>query len=244
MATDTKLGFDSDTIERQPLPLDPPVLKAGGQSTSLDALFEGAPVLSFDPEQTVFWEGDPAEHVFKVCQGLLRIGRLLPDGRRAINGFAFAGDYLGLSFKDSYLFSAEAITPVKLVKVTRECLDEFQAAPLGSQLVFDQVRDELCAMQDQILLLQQNADARIARFLCQVARRLGGDLRVGMVFNVAMPRCDIADHLGLAMETVCRSITKLRKSGCIAKHGHQISLRQPLRLMQLAKVVDVLGGRA
>jgi CRP/FNR family transcriptional regulator len=174
MATDTKLGFDSDTIERQPLPLDPPVLKAGCQSTSLDALFEGAPVLSFDPEQTVFWEGDPAEHVFKVCQGLLRIGRLLPDGRRAINGFAFAGDYLGLSFKDSYLFSAEAITPVKLVKVTRTRVDEFKAtAPLSLQLVFDHVRDELCVAQDHIILLQQTADIRIARFLCQVARRSG-----------------------------------------------------------------------
>jgi CRP/FNR family transcriptional regulator len=80
----------------------------------------------------------------------------------------------------------------------------------------------------------------MARFLCQVARRFGGDLRVGRVFDLTMSRCDIADHLGLAPETVCRSFTRLRKSGCIAKQGkHQIRLRQPLRLMQIGHVVDV-----
>jgi CRP/FNR family transcriptional regulator, anaerobic regulatory protein len=223
MATDTKLGSDpyTDLTERQPLSLDPPGPKAGGEIASLDALFEGAPVLSFDSGRTVFWEGDPAEHFFRVGEGSLRIYRLLQDGRRAITGFAFAGDYLGLSFKDRYLFSAEAITPVKLVKVTRKRLDEFQAmALLGSQLVFDHVRDELCAAQDQILLLQQTADVRMARFLCQVARRFDGDLRVGRVFDLTMSRCDIADHLGLAPETVCRSFTRLRKSGCIAKQGN------------------------
>jgi CRP/FNR family transcriptional regulator len=237
MATDIKLGSDSDTIERPRLSQAAPVPKARGENASLDAIFEGAPILSFDSGRTVFWEGDRAEHVVKVCEGLLRICRILADGRRGITGFAYAGDVLGLAYRDLYLFSAEAITPVKAMMVTRRHLDAFLvAAHLGPQLIFDHLRDELCAAQDQtVILLHQNADARVARFLCHLARRLGGNLRGGMTFDLAMPRCDIADHLGLTMETVCRSITRLRKIGCIAKGGaHQIRVCDAMKLRDLA----------
>ena len=202
----------------------------------LDAIFEGAPVESFAAGRTVFWEGDRAEHVIKVVEGVLRICRILPNGRRAITGFAFAGDVLGLSSKDLYLFSAEAITPAKVMKVTRRRLEAFLAeAPRGQQLVCDHVRDELCAAQDQmVILVHQSAEARLAGFLCHVARRLLGDLRAGAEFDLAMPRSDIGDHLGLTMETVCRSMTKLRKSGCIEMSGpHRVRILNATRLLNV-----------
>ena len=102
-----------------------PALVVGDDPGALEAVFEDAPVESFASGRTVFWEGDRAEHVFKVLAGVLRICRILPNGRRAITGFAFAGDVLGLSSKDHYLFSGEAITPVKALRVTRRRLDGF-----------------------------------------------------------------------------------------------------------------------
>ena len=89
------------------------------------------------------------------------------------------------------------------------------------------------------MLVHQSADARVADFLRHVARRLLGDLRAGAEFDLAMPRSDIADHLGLTMETVCRSMSRLRKSGCIGMSGpHRIRIRDPLKLGDLAGVVD------
>jgi CRP/FNR family transcriptional regulator, anaerobic regulatory protein len=210
-----------------------PVPIGGDQGPSLNTIFESASMEVFAAGRTVFWEGDRAEHVIKVVQGVLRICRILPNGRRAITGFAFAGDLLGFSFKDLYLFSAEAITPVKVMKVTRRRLEGFLAeAPRGQQLVCDHVRDELCAAQDQmVILVHQSAEGRLSGFLCHVARRLLGDLRAGAEFDLAMPRSDIADHLGLTMETVCRSMTRLRKSGCIGMSGpHRIRICDPLRM--------------
>jgi CRP/FNR family transcriptional regulator len=163
-----------------------------GGHLSLDMIFQGSPIESVAAERTVFWEGDKAQHVIKVTEGLLRICRVLPDGRRAIPGFALAGDVLGLSFKDRYLFSAEAITPVKVMKITRRQLDAFLArTPQGPQLLCDHFRDELCAAQDQVMVFaHQTAEARIAVFRCQFARRLTGKLRAGMEFDLAMSRAE------------------------------------------------------
>jgi CRP/FNR family transcriptional regulator, anaerobic regulatory protein len=225
--------------------LRPASVPVASGDTCLHAIFEGAPVESFTSGRTVFWEGDRAEHVVKVVEGVLRICRILPNGRRAITGFGFAGDLLGLSFKDLYLFSAEAITPVKVMKVSRRRLDGFLAeAPQGQQIVCDHVRDELCAAQDQmVILVHQSAEARLAGFLFHVARRLLGDLRAGAEFDLAMPRSDIADHLGLTMETVCRSMTRLRKTGWIGMSGpHRIRICDPLKLAELAGAVDGAGG--
>jgi CRP/FNR family transcriptional regulator, anaerobic regulatory protein len=232
MTTVVKFGVRSASPQPRPSqPLAP-------SAPVFNVLFEGCPILTYAPGRTVFWEGDRAEHVIKVAEGVLRICRVLPNGRRAITGFAFAGDLLGLAYKDRYLFSAEAITPVKVARVTRQSLDAILSglAPCGPQLICDYVRDELCAAQDQLMILvHQSADARLAGFLLHVACRLLGDLRAGTEFDLAMLRSDIADHLGLTMETVCRSMTRLRKSGCIGMSGpHRIRIGDLSRLLEVA----------
>jgi CRP/FNR family transcriptional regulator, anaerobic regulatory protein len=237
MANVVRLGFGSNT--------DRGLAPSAARGSALDAVFKGALADSFAPGRTVFWEGDRAEHVFKLVDGVLRICRILPDGRRAIVGFAFAGDLLGLSFKNLYLFSAEVVTDAKVVKVTRRQLDTFLAVtPLGSQLLCDHVRDELCAAQDQMaILLHQSAEARLAGFLCLVARRLSGELRAGVEFDLAMYRPEIADHLGLTTETVCRTLTRLKKTGCISLIGpRHVRICEPSRLMKIAKGTEVAAG--
>jgi CRP/FNR family transcriptional regulator len=205
-----------------------------GSESSLDGLFLTQPGDTIAAGRAVFWEGDPANHVFQLTAGVLRLYRILPDGRRVISGFAFPGDVLGLAFEDRYLSTAEAITDVTIRRLSRLRLKA--AASRSPQLQADilaRVRSEACTNQDQVLLLLHgSADARIATFLLMVARRSTGGARRGTNFQLLMTRTDIADYLGLTIETVCRGITKLKSEGvvrAVGRHGVVVEKIETLR---------------
>src|SRR5579872_5711502 len=80
---------------------------------TLKDLFRGQPIETLAAGEALFWEGDAAGQIFDVLEGVLRVYRIMPDGRRAIMGFIHAGDVLGVSFQNRYLFTAEAVTEVK-----------------------------------------------------------------------------------------------------------------------------------
>src|SRR5215203_238271 len=106
-------------------------------SPSLEGLFGMQATESFDPGQAVFWEGDAAGYVFHLLEGCLRIYRTSPDGRRAILGFIYPGDVLGVSFRDRYSFTAEAVRPVKLRRFPRRRFHQLvdEASHLRPQLL-------------------------------------------------------------------------------------------------------------
>src|SRR5690242_1261136 len=85
---------------------------------SLESLFYSQPAETFAPGQAVFWQADPARDVFEIRKGVMRLYRILPDGKRAIVGFIFAGDILGVAYRDQYLFTAEAITEVTVRRLS------------------------------------------------------------------------------------------------------------------------------
>ena len=187
--------------------------------------------------KALFWEGAPAEHIFQIVEGVVRLFRIFPDGRRVVMGFAFPGDVLGIAVKDRYLFTAEAVTPVRMRRASRERLSaQLAEQPQVAAIIFDRMRDELCAVQDQMLLLLcQAAETRIVKFQVRVARKSPGAIEHGEEFELPMLRTDIADHLGLTMETVCRTMTKLRRDGLIAMRGpHKIQIRNARRLLEAA----------
>ena len=207
------------------------------QDTTLEGLFESQTTESFAAGATVFWEGDPADDIFQLTQGILRLCRILPDGQRAIIGFIFAGEILGLSFKTSYLLTAEAITAVSVRRLSRT---RFHALVSESDMLRPQLIarlcDELCTAQDQMLVfLHRTADARVASFLLAVARKTTGAASKGTEVELAMSRTDIADYLGLTIETVCRSIGKLKSEGLIVLNGpHKVVLQKARALRELA----------
>jgi CRP/FNR family transcriptional regulator, anaerobic regulatory protein len=215
----------------------PAIISVLPQETSLEGLFESQATESFSPGAAVFWEGDPADDIFQLTQGILRLYRILPDGRRAIIGFIFAGEILGLSFKSNYLFTAEAITAVTVRRLSRTRFHTMvsESPELRPQLLA-RLCDEMCAAQDQMLvLLHRTADARVASFLVSVARKTTGGATKGTEVELAMSRTDIADFLGLTIETVCRSIGKLKSEGLIVLNGpHKIVLQKTRSLRQLA----------
>jgi CRP/FNR family transcriptional regulator len=190
-----------------------------------------------EPGTTFIQEGDPATHFFNISDGTVRMYKLLPDGRRQITGFAGVGHFLGLAVSDTSAFSAEAIDHVRSCKFSRArvrtLLDDY---PAMEKKLLAVASTELVSAPDQMLLLsRKTARERLASFLmlqslqgvmCQSSRHR---------FVLPMSRGDIADYLGLTIETVGRTLTKLRSDGFIEiPSTTEIAIRAPAALASLA----------
>jgi CRP/FNR family transcriptional regulator len=184
--------------------------------------------------KALFSEGDVAENVYEVVQGTLRLYRLLADGRRQITGFLSAGHLLGLAHKDRYLYTAEAITEVTLCRYPRarfvRMIDE---VPGFARRLLAVTSTELSAAQDQMLLLgRKTAMEKLASFILMMADRRGNG-QSGV--RIPMTREDIADYLGLTIETVSRTLTKLKQHSVIAlPSANCVELNDRDRLEELA----------
>lgn len=217
----------------------PPRVLGGG---TLAGLFDCRPPETLDADAVLFWEGDSALDLFHVDSGCLRLYRMMADGRRAVTGFMFAGEILGVSFKERYLFTAEAVTKVKLRRVLRTQLHVSLArAPNLNRELLAMVCDELSAAQDQMLLLaRKTALERIAHFLVGLSKRAGNEAGEAAIV-LPMTRLDIADFLGLTIETVCRVLAKLKSEGLIALPSpHRVILLDLAPLRRLAGEPDDL----
>jgi CRP/FNR family transcriptional regulator len=168
---------------------------------------------------TFITEGDPAEHFFNVTSGTAKLFKLLPDGRRQITGFASMGTFLGLAVSSSYAFSAEAVDNAQVCRFSRtrlrRLIDDF---PAMERRLLDVASNELVAAQEQMLLLgRKTARERVASFLLARAPCVTGCLSPQAKDHVllAMARTDIADYLGLTVETISRTMTRLRSERLI-----------------------------
>jgi CRP/FNR family transcriptional regulator, anaerobic regulatory protein len=183
-------------------------------------------------------EGEPATAFFNITRGTAKLYKLLPDGRRQITGFVTVGHFLGLAVSDSYAFSAEAVTDVRYCRFSRArlrtLLDDF---PLMEKRLLEVASNELVAAQEQMLLLgRKTARERLASFLMMQSRQGVACHQPRRRFPLPMTRGDIADYLGLTIETVSRTLTKLRKEGLIEIPGAaEIMIRNRLALHSLAE---------
>ncbi|WP_164173266.1 helix-turn-helix domain-containing protein [Stenotrophomonas maltophilia] len=162
--------------------------------------------------------GEERDHVYTLTGGALRLVRTLADGRRQINGFVLPGDYLGLSGSDHHRYDIEAIADSRVCRVALPQMKALRSRfPHLERKLLQRACQELDAAQDAALALARLQPAeKVADFLLRLAAReakLGGD---GLRVSLPMGRGDIADHLGLTMETVSRTFTKLRQQGLIA----------------------------
>ena len=200
---------------------------------TLTDLFGGQPCESFSAGEALFWEGDRAGQIFDVLQGVLRVYKILPDGRRAIMGFVYPGNILGVSFQDRYLFTAEAVTGVKVRRICRlRFLSLVNKSPDLRRQLFALFCDEMSTAQDQMLLLgRKSAEERVVSFLLAVHRKCAE----GAEIELPMSRLDIADYLGLTIETVSRMMTSLARGGLIRATGrHRIALHKLGALRDIA----------
>jgi CRP/FNR family transcriptional regulator len=191
-----------------------------------------------DAGQAIIHEGDPAENLFNVVSGAVKLYKLLPDGRRQITGFLFPGDFLGIALNETYVYTAEALTPVRLCRFPRRRLEALlKDIPALEHQLLDEVATELVAAQDQMLLLgRKTARERVASFLLMLAKRAERHGRQVNPVELPMSRADIADYLGLTTETVSRTVTQLRQSSTIsAANRGEIEILDQAALEELSE---------
>jgi CRP/FNR family nitrogen fixation transcriptional regulator len=208
--------------ERRPAMLTQTVL----QSTSLKAArpaipskhalsggieLMGAPMM-FGRNVEVFGENEPADYLYKVVSGAVRTYKVLSDGRRQIGAFYLPGDIFGLETGDDHSFSAEAICESKVLVIRRSAVVALaeRDGDVAREL-WTMTARELRRVQDHTLLLIQTAHERVASFLLEMAERRSN----GNAVELPMSRQDIADYLGLTIETVSRTFTSLENAAAI-----------------------------
>lgn len=168
--------------------------------------------LSFARNAEIYAEGEKAGYVYKITSGVVRISKLLPDGRRHISAFHFPGEMFGLEADDTHSASAEAVVSTKVVAVKWQSLVGNAAPPALIRELLNVTMRDLKHTQDHLLLLgRKNALERVAAFLVEMA----GRVKAECLIELAMPRHDIADYLGLTLETVSRTFAELKERGAI-----------------------------
>ncbi|MFI4998313.1 MAG: helix-turn-helix domain-containing protein [Reyranellales bacterium] len=163
--------------------------------------------------EELFAEGDTADCFFKVTSGTIRTYKLLSDGRRQIDAFHLLGDIFGLETGSEYRFSAEAVDDATVTAIRRCRFDKLshEDPALGDQLMSSMMRSLERAHDHMLLLGRKTAQEKIATFLLDMAKRISRE----DCFDLPMQRSDIADHLGLTIETVSRTLTQLARDGII-----------------------------
>lgn len=175
---------------------------------------------------TVFREGDNADHLYSISSGTIKLYKLLSDGRRQIIGFLFSGDIFGLAMDGGYAYTAETVTQAQICRFTYRRLDLLMGEiPKLERRMFSMTVKDLVAAQEQMLLLgRKTAREKVATFLIQLSQR--AEARSAPFSPIALPmsRVDIADYLGLTIETVSRTFTQLKRDGLIGlpASGHVI----------------------
>jgi CRP/FNR family transcriptional regulator, nitrogen fixation regulation protein len=171
----------------------------------------GAP-MSFSRNAEVYGENEPAEYIYKVVSGTIRTYKVLSDGRRQIGAFYLPGDIFGLESGDMHTYSAEAVAQSKVLVIKRSALVALAARDneVAHQL-WALTSSELRRVQDHVILLIKTAQERVVGFLLEMAARMPSGNQV----ELPMSRQDIADYLGLTIETVSRTLTQLENSAAI-----------------------------
>jgi CRP/FNR family nitrogen fixation transcriptional regulator len=214
------------TTARSARPLPPVSAQVNANSIEL----MGAP-MPFARNAEIYGENEPAEYIYKVLSGTVRTYKVLNDGRRQIGAFYLSGDVFGLEVGEEHTFSAEAITDCKVLVIKRSTVVGLAARENDvARQLWTMTATELQRVQDHILLLIKTAQERVAGFLLEMAKRS----QDGNEIDLPMSRQDIADYLGLTIETVSRTLTQLENSAAIAvPSSRRIVLRNRTVLSRL-----------
>ena len=183
-----------------------------GQKLAADTLDLMGALMPFARNSEIYGENEPADYLYKVVSGTVRTYKVLVDGRRQIGGFHLPGDMFGFESGDEHTFSAEAITDCKILVIKRSAVIALAARDNDvAQQMWALTARELQRVQDHIMVLIKSAQERVASFLLEMAERAAG----GGAVELPMSRQDIADYLGLTIETVSRTLTQLEKTAAI-----------------------------
>jgi CRP/FNR family nitrogen fixation transcriptional regulator len=189
----------------------------------------GLPI-KFSPDAKIYGEGEPANFIYEVVDGAVRTVKALPGGRRQIGEFYFPGHIFGLDEGDGHSFSAEAVVQSTVRVIDRWKLIRMAEhdGELARQLLL-MIGDQLAQAQRHALMLIETAQERVSSFLLEMEKRIS----IGNFINLPMSRQDIADYLGVTIETVSRTFTSLQtKSTIVLPTRRSVVLRKRSTLQQ------------
>jgi len=165
----------------------------------------------------LYFEGDDVEWLYQVVTGVLRLTRLLEDGRRQVIAFGYPGDIVGFPSGGLHHTDCDALVDTRLQPYRRSILEDGEGDPRLHHALLQAALREISAMQDHFMMLgRKSAVEKVASFLCVLVDRVGNDLGNYRCVDLPMSRADIADFLGLTTETVSRAFSQLRKQNIIA----------------------------
>tara|TARA_B100000586_G_scaffold61121_1_gene42196 strand:+ start:285 stop:899 length:615 start_codon:yes stop_codon:yes gene_type:complete len=172
---------------------------------------------NYTNKENIFIQNDPAKHLFNITEGNVKIYQLLDDGRIQIIGFLYPGDFFGSYKNNKYNYSAESIGDLKTCVFDQKILEQYlDENPVLAKELLNQTSFELTVAQDRITVLGKlSAIERISTFLTNISEQRK---RIGWQNNpisLPMTRQDIADYLGLTIETVSREFSNLKSSNLI-----------------------------
>lgn len=185
--------------------------------------------MRYERNEEIFGEDEPAEYVYRVLSGAVRTMRFSADGRRQILGFHMAGDVFGLELRDAYSLSAEAVGACDVVMVRRSAIEKAAAEDAKvARALLTLTGEQLADMREHALVLgRKGAGERVAAFLLQLAGRFVAKREL----DLPMSRADIADYLGLTIETVSRAFSEFERSAAIAlPSSRHVVMRDPMAL--------------
>jgi CRP/FNR family transcriptional regulator len=204
---------------------------------AMQEILSRQPLRRLAPHEHLFYEGDRKRNIYCIERGLVRLYKLLSDGRRQIISFRFPGDVLGSDTLTEQYCSAEAVTEVALRSLPRETAHHRMKEEPGltSELI-DLLSQELANTRSQITVLnRRSAIEKLAAFILDLWRRQSAKSNAGNRVTLELTRTDIADFLGLTIETVSRNLTKLRQRRIIdLPQVHRLIILDMERLEGLA----------
>jgi CRP-like cAMP-binding protein len=179
-----------------------------------------------DTRETIFDEGDRARSIYLILEGAVMLSKLLPDGRRQIIELLGPGDVFGMTMTGTHDVNAETLRPTRVVAYDRKAVD---ASPALQIMIAERMKTQICALHDHAVLLgRKSARERVATFLMRLIPGRGGMGCIGAsrgrqdCATVAVPltRQEIADYLGLTLETVSRAFSQLKREGMLSYGKH------------------------
>ncbi len=212
---------------RNPTPPMPPVAagSSSGKGHWLDPLAPAGMIVRLGRNAEIMAQDEPSDYCYQIVSGCVRTAMVMEDGRRQIGEFLFAGDLLGYETTGRQPYAASSITEVTLRRFRRSAIENYAARDAAfDQNLRQYLATQLRAARNRLALLGRGtAGERIMSFLREMQGRLC--VASGAAFEIPMKLTDVADYLGLALETVCRGMADLRKAGVISANRTHFAIQ-------------------
>ena len=199
-----------------------------------------APLRGIEAKDHIFTEGDPKTHIYQVESGAVCLYTVLSDGRRQVIDFAYGGDIIGLGLGARELYNAQATVATR-IRCLPVCSLQGIALqdPAVAMRMCEALSQEITAIRDHLVcVVQRSATERLTTFLLALSRRNEARGRDPKTLELPMTRTDIGDFLGLTIETVSRTFSKLKAQGLI-----EIDQGTTIRIKAINELSALADGR-